>query len=184
MKKVIVCLLSALLLLPCLAACTRERGIGNAEDIAREEFGMGTIFAIDNAPDEISNKSKSNYCMAVIGEKDGEELFLIVPADYDEEPYLAEWPFALSFKEMVSLLNGTVGETVISEENYGAFGSIQLYGIDYYLPDVDLSALDFLYMVHNPCSHYLLAQSGGKIVIYDTGTQQPYAPDPAAGPAA
>ena len=122
--------------------------------------------------------------MAVIGERDGEELFLIVPADYDEEPYLAEWPFALSFKEMVSLLNGTVGETVISEEDYGASGSIQLYGIDCYLPDVDLSALDFLYMVYNPGSHYLLAQSGGEIVIYDTGTQQPYAPDTAAGPAA
>ena len=178
MKKFLFCIVTLLLCLTlpsCALTIYPERGIETAEEIATEEFGMQKVYTIGTAPEEYwPESSRSHYLMAVIGEKDGEELFLIVPGNYDEAPFLAPWPFALSFKEMIDLLNKTDPATPCTESDYRDIDiSPQAH---YYLADINWNELlDFNYLMiykRDP-SHYVLGQSNGEVIVIDTATQSP-----------
>lgn len=169
--------MALLLLLPCLSSCNHIlRSNENAADIAREEYGMETVFTVGKAPQEYTRELHSPYCLAVIGEKDGEELFLAVPAELEKEPFLIEWPFVLSFRQMVTLLNKSCPDVTITEEAYRYF----MIGpdIDDYLDGAEnrQEEFDVYYSMAHEQTHYVLVQQNGQIVIYDTLTQRPVEP--------
>ncbi len=83
-----------------------------AISIARKKFGCDKILWIECTHDtadfikaaHAEEKLRfGDYAYCIVGEKAGEELFIIVPADKDEYKnlYLATWPFDYSFTQIV-----------------------------------------------------------------------------------
>lgn len=80
-----------------------------AISIAEKEFGCERVLWIcyTNGSDFIDRASNrenvdlGKYAFCVVGQKAGEEIFIIIPADYKrDKPYIATWPFDYSFTQI------------------------------------------------------------------------------------
>ena len=91
-----------------------------AAAIAQEDFGIQKIFfAAYGTTDSFllnENVKFSHGIWYVLGMRADEEVFVIVPTSAEEAPYQAEWPFSMTFSEMVVRMNEVAGEEAITVE--------------------------------------------------------------------
>ena len=80
-----------------------------AISIARKEFGCEKVLWICHTNgsefiDKASNRENvdfGKYAFCIVGQKEGEEIFIIIPAEYKrDKPYIATWPFDYSFTQI------------------------------------------------------------------------------------
>ena len=101
----------------------RENHPDDARRIALEQFGLDEVWivAAGTSGSTLTTQKTPNYPIYVLGEKDGEEHFIIVPQLKDFEPYEIGWVFEKSFREIVDELNAHAGTAICQKENYGEF---------------------------------------------------------------
>ncbi len=80
-----------------------------AISIARKEFGCEKVLWICHTNgsdfiDKASNRENvdfGKYAFCIVGQKEGEEIFIIIPAEYKrDKPYIATWPLDYSFTQI------------------------------------------------------------------------------------
>lgn len=100
-----------------LVSCTLDKDIkyDKAISIAKKDFGCEKILWIDTnalvlgvepGSENTPNRMRSHYTFYVVGEKDGEEIYLVIPSNPKlEKPYESTWCFDFTFKQIVDEFN-------------------------------------------------------------------------------
>lgn len=147
-----------------LSACTmvNENKSDDARKIAIEQFGFDDVWTISAGTTEsvLIQKDTSKYIWYVLGERDGEEVLLIVPAEKDEDSYEVDWPFADSFVQIIGKLNAFVGEDICTEEKFGLIEFMDR-GFDSF--DIQADSLDVAFVI--VFGEYYIGQIDGETVV-------------------
>lgn len=97
-----------------LTACSpQDIKYDEAMSIAKKDFGCEKILwitdsvALTNDPwDTIKDKiNRAHYSFYVVGEKDGKEVYIIIPSPQIEDPFVTTWALDYSFKQVVDKFN-------------------------------------------------------------------------------
>ena len=164
-KKILFVLIPIFIIIMALmSGCTivDENKRPDAYNIAINQFGFDKVYTADSGT-RVSVLLKEHvvrYCIYVIGERDGEEVFIVVPAMKYQEPYEIDWPFKTSFKDIVKKYNEIVGEEEYTEDNYELI-EFEDSNFDYY--GIDTNSLDVAFGVW--FGKNLLGQINGEIVM-------------------
>ncbi len=101
-----------------------ERSWDDARKIAKTQFGMQEIWAISGSSASVSTlvkedeMPKSRSFLYVLGTKDGQEKFIVVPSAKDVKPFELAWPLNAFFSEIVGKWNELAGEELPFSEQY------------------------------------------------------------------
>lgn len=83
-----------------------------AISIAKKDFGCEKILWIDTGAEILCtgvptvSKWRSHYVYYVVGEKDGEEIYILIPSDPElEKPIVTSWSLDYSFAQVVEKIN-------------------------------------------------------------------------------
>lgn len=161
MKKIFFAAAAALIsVVTVLIGCTvkRENNKSDAEKTAKEEFGFEKIYFTSSGTAENTSINFSHYFFYVLGEKDGEEIFITVPDKKGERSSLYDWPLNLTFKEITQKLNAFYGGEIYTSDNF-AFTEIIDSGFENF--GIDETALDVKFMLS--FGKYYAVQIGGEI---------------------
>lgn len=96
-----------------LVSCTpQDIKYDEAIRIAKKDFGCEKILWIEDNALILSTgeptvvKMRSHYSFYVVGEKDGEEIYIVIPSTPElDEPYIATWALDYSFAQIVEKFN-------------------------------------------------------------------------------
>lgn len=115
-KSAVTSVLAAVLLCvigSALTACSpQDIKYDDAIAIAKKDFGCEKILWIDSGAEILStgvpteNTSPAHYSFYVVGEKDGKEVYILIPSPPTvEKPHVSEWKFDYTFTQIVDKLN-------------------------------------------------------------------------------
>lgn len=121
-------------------ACASIFGGGDTElywddayEIVKNEYGCDKVLWYDFASNHTgllpSGKNLlSNNAICVIAEKDGEEVFLIIPSDPEEPGFFADWKFDYSFTEIIARMEslGVIFDTTDIDGDGVLYRNIQV----------------------------------------------------------
>lgn len=166
MKKKLLIFLSIAVsfIIAVFGACTivDENKDADAINIAVNQYGYEKVYfaCVGSRHSVLLKENATKYIIYVLGERDGEEKILIVPALKDKQSYEIEWPFNESFKSIVTKVNQAVGEELWDESN---FENIEFLDNGFELFSIDTSLMDVEFAImFGKCCVY---QSNGDIVI-------------------
>ncbi len=86
--------------------------LGSSDPLGENDYFGGNDFLRKTCPNPYKEYKEyyyfDPYVYFIVGEKNGEEIYLLIPADCDRyKPMVAKWPFVASFKEIVKMLHET-----------------------------------------------------------------------------
>ena len=150
----------------------KENKMDDAKRIAIEQFGMDEVWVVypGSSGSTITTQESANLPIYVLGVKNGEELFIIVPQLKKYPAYEREWVFNTSFQDIVAKLNDFAGNTICSPDDYHYFKFIDNIindKIKWYktLDGVPLD-VDFIMQYRY---EYIIVQSNHEIMIFPEG---------------
>ncbi len=107
-----------------LVACSPDINTSEAIKIAEKDFGCEKILWIDTGALLLSQEPgsepqvyefRSHYTYYVVGEKDGQEVYIIIPCSPEiEKPYLTTWCLDHTFSEVVDKFNENGANYIIA----------------------------------------------------------------------
>lgn len=183
-----------------LVSCTLDQDIkyDKAISIAKKDFGVekilwietgALILSVEPGDEKTPNKIRSNYAYYVVGEKDGEEIYIIVPSNPKQaEPYETTWSLDYTFKQIVEELNRLGAEYVIDvpddyySKSFDSYIDIEkgenyinslaeFYEVDEpetFYERLDVKAVfDYRRIEDNIIHDYMVAQIAGELVSYE-----------------
>ena len=172
MKKRIVVFL---LIIICLfSGCTKENNRDDAERIARKNFHFDEIFVIvSGSPySELTNPDEGTgmgYIYYVLGERDGEDAFIIVPWLNSQNSYEAEWPLCEPFEACMEQFSEALGRPVTKEDYVGNSFAVNFIDtkaeIERAVPPLKGVDLDVNFMIEFKNTYYMV-QIDGRLVVY------------------
>ena len=148
----------------------RENKKIDAEYIAVNQFGMDEVwFVAPGTPESCLTEQKTpNYPIYVLGEKNGEEIFIIVPQLKGYPAYKIDWPFAKTLREMTEVINGFAGSDICDINNLQNLEIIDNeYHANYYLKGRNEFPLDVNVLVY--CNGYFIYQSRNEFAVFYYG---------------
>ena len=111
MLFLIVCLM--------LVACDPDIKYDEAIAIAKKDFGVEKVLWVAYTPALALSKDGPrvigawHYANCIVGEKDGEEIFIVIPSPQTEESFIATWNLDYTFKQIVEEFNKLGAEYII-----------------------------------------------------------------------
>lgn len=181
------------------ASCTLDKDIkaDEAIAIAKNDFGCEKILWIksnalilsQSPEDEPSvNTMRSHYSYYVVAEKDGNEIYLVIPSTPKlDKPYITTWCMDYSFKQIVHEFNKLGAQYVIDvpDDYYSAAGNYinietvedmitgyakyhEVDDAETFYERLDVKAVFNYRRVDNDYIHdYMLAQIDGELKTYE-----------------
>ncbi len=174
MKKKFLCFLLIIYIIFPFYSCSRERKRVEAEKIAREQFGVEEILSVGHCNNDTllfyNYNLSDKYAFYIVGEKNEQDVFVVVPASCKNLPFLTEWPFAYSFKEIMFTLQDFAGYDVLS--------SVLKLNMGYEFAFIEPKEGEYFYEVHNLkdvvmdvkmgifIEPYFIVQSNGELLFF------------------
>ena len=197
-RKLIAAVMSApilfLIVFVMLVSCTWDRDIKyyKAIAIAKKFFGFEKILWIGDrcVPYEGMPQTMGawHYLFYIVGKKDGEEVYLVIPSPQTEEAFVPTWSLDYSFKQIVEEFN-KLGANYVTDvpDDYYSKGHdsyidivvnenyinrlAEFYEVDEpetFYERLDVKAVFDYRRIENDVIHdYLVAQIDGKLVSYE-----------------
>lgn len=203
----VTAILTVLLVALSLAACDRDIKYNDAIKIAQKKFGCDKVLWIESTialvlqeghgDGDMIYRMRSHYTYYVVGEKDGEEIYIAIPSDPTlEDAYETTWGLSYSFKEIVERFNehgaGYVAD--VPNDYYAAGGhscfiqlrsAVNLNGLsEYYEMDcddeefyerLDIKAFfEYTWEEDGYLCRVIVAQENGALTSYERKTALQY----------
>lgn len=118
LTPILVCIVGLM-----LTACSpQDIKYDKAISIAKKDFGCEKILWIGSSATVLSGDSwdkikdkigGTHYSFYVVGEKDGEEVYIIIPSPQIKDPFITTWALGYSFKQVVEKFNENGAQYVI-----------------------------------------------------------------------
>ncbi|MCI8369171.1 MAG: hypothetical protein HFJ81_06035 [Clostridia bacterium] len=166
MKKKIFSLLLLITSLFAFALCSctviNENRDDDAYKIAVKQFGFEEVWVVSSGTTSsvLMEEMVSRYLIYVLGEKEGREIMIIVPALKKDKSYEVKWPLKYSFKQTIDKYNVLVTEKPCTEEDY-KYIEFQDCGFELY--EIEESSMDKPFAIKY--LNRLIYQSNGEIVV-------------------
>lgn len=148
----------------------RENSKADAREIAVKQFGVDSVRAVcfGTSGSCLTEQNTPNYPIYVLGEKAGEEIFIIVPQLKGYPAYKTDWPFAKTLREMTDVINGFAGSDICDINNLQNLEIIDNeYHANYYLKGRNEFPLDVNVLVY--CNGYFIYQSRNEFDVFYYG---------------
>lgn len=119
MKKTvrIVCTILISVLLFTVSGCADPIGRNNDRNISDAVTDATAAFSLDevvycsggSADCDLLLQKEFKFVYYIVGEKNGSEIFIAAPADSSIMPYEIEWPFSVTYKKIVEMIETQLG---------------------------------------------------------------------------
>lgn len=182
MRKIVklICILLVSVVFVAFSACTvtSNRKLNQAEELAVDMFSLDKILFSSSGPPVrfLLQRQEAKFVYYIVGERDNNEIFIVSHSYVNSPIHEAEWPYILTFREIVEKLEYQLG-IVYDWDGDGKKLKVY-YGFDYdYGAKTNYDFTFFMYYDHvdsKITTKYIVCQRADECLIlterdfYDT----------------